>query len=79
MFRFKCTSCNEWHEGMPTFAADAPLYFYAIPAEERANRCILESDTCVTDREHFFVRACLEIPVHDETEPFIWGVWVSLI
>jgi hypothetical protein len=78
MFRFKCTSCNEWHEGMPTFGADAPLYFYGIPAEERANRCILESDTCVIDQEHFFVRGCLEIPVHGETESFIWGVWISL-
>jgi len=24
------------------------------------------------------VRGCVEIPVHDEEEPFIWGVWVSL-
>lgn len=26
----------------------------------------------------FFARACLELPVHGEAEPFIWGVWVSL-
>jgi hypothetical protein len=24
------------------------------------------------------VRGCLEIPVHGEEDPFIWGVWVSL-
>jgi hypothetical protein len=78
MFRFKCTSCNEWHEGMPTFGAEAPLYFYSIPNEERSSRCILKSDTCVVDQEHFFVRGCLEIPVEGETEPFAWGVWVSL-
>jgi hypothetical protein len=27
---------------------------------------------------HFFVRACLDIPVHDSSLPFTWGVWVSL-
>jgi hypothetical protein len=78
MFRFKCTSCGAWHEGMPTFAADAPLYFYAIPAGERGDRCVLGSDTCVVDDKTYFVRGCLEIPVHEQAEPFIWGVWVSL-
>ena len=78
MFRFKCTSCGDWHEGMPTFAADAPLYYYAIAQEERDARCTLTSDTCVIDHEHFFVRCCIEISVHDADDPFIWGVWVSL-
>jgi hypothetical protein len=78
MFRFKCTGCGEWHEGMPTFAAHAPLYYYGIPADERDARCNLTSDTCVVDRQDFFVRGCLEIPVHDAAEPFAWGVWVSL-
>ena len=77
MFRFKCSSCEEWHEGMPGFAADAPFYFYSIPPE-RAGRCIFESDTCVVDDKYFFVRGCLEIPVGGADEPFIWGVWVSL-
>ena len=78
MFRFKCTSCDQWHEGMPTYAAEAPLYFYSVPIEQRASRCTLTSDTCVMDKKHFFVRGCLEIPVEGEREPFIWGVWVSL-
>ena len=78
MIRFKCTSCCEWHEGMPGYAAEAPLYYYSIPLAERAARCVLGSDTCVVDQKSFFVRGCLEIPVHGETDPFIWGVWVSL-
>jgi hypothetical protein len=78
MIRFKCTSCGEWHEGLPGYAAEAPLYYYSIPLEERAQRCNLGSDTCIVDHESFFVRGCLEIPVHGESEPFIWGVWVSL-
>ena|SRR5215472_11342326 len=78
MFRFKCASCGEWHEGMPSFGADAPLYFYGIPAAERDARCVLTGDTCVIDEEHFFIRGCLDIPVAGTTDPFRWGVWVSL-
>jgi hypothetical protein len=63
---------------MPGYAAEAPLYYYSIPLEERAQRCNLDSDTCIVDQESFFVRGCLEIPVRGESEPFIWGVWVSL-
>ena len=78
MIRFKCAACGEWHEGTPGYAAEAPLFYYSIPLEERAERCVLDSDTCVVDEKFFFVRSCLEIPVHGESEPFIWGVWVSL-
>lgn len=77
-FRFKCASCDEWHEGMPGFAADAPLYYYAIPVDERDRRCKLTSETCVVDDASFFVHCNIEIAVHGQAEPFIWGVWVSL-
>lgn len=78
MFRFKCTSCSEWHEGMPTFGAEAPLHYYGVPPEERELRCSLDSNVCVIDQKCFFVRGCLDIPVIGEGEQFSWGVWVSL-
>ena len=78
MFRFKCKSCDEWHEGMPGFSSDAPLYYYSIPPSERADRCELNSDFCIVDREFFFVRGIVEIPVAGYSEPFTWGLWVSL-
>lgn len=78
MFRFKCTKCDEWHEGVPSFGALAPLSYYAIPEIERAERCKLNADTCVVDGEYFFIKGCLEIPVQGVEEPFSWGVWVSL-
>ncbi|WP_174532024.1 DUF2199 domain-containing protein [Sphingomonas koreensis] len=77
MFRFKCGSCDEWHEGMPSFGATAPLYYYAIPESERDRRCELTSDTCIVDDEFFFVRGVIEIPVEGESDPLTWGVWVS--
>lgn len=78
MFRFKCVSCNQWHEGMPTFGADAPYHFYEVAPEERAKRCDLGSNACVIDGKFFFVRGCLDIPVFGEEDRFSWGVWVSL-
>ena len=78
MFRFECKACGQWHEGMPAFDAEAPLFYYLIPEHERAARCELSSDVCVVDGKYFFVRGCIEIPVHGADEPFVWGVWVSL-
>jgi hypothetical protein len=30
------------------------------------------------DGPHFFIRVCLEVPIHGVEDPFMWGVWVSL-
>lgn len=41
----------------------------------------LGSDHCRykgEDGDHFLVRACLEIPIQGVSEPFLWGVWISL-
>jgi hypothetical protein len=77
-FRFICTSCEEVHEGIPTFGADAPALYYRIANEERAKRVLLDTDTCTIDNERFLIRGCLEIPVDNESDPFIWGVWVDV-
>lgn len=78
MFTFKCQTCGEIHQGTPTFGYEFPIYYLDVPEEQREERCELTSDTCVIDSELYFVRGCVEIPVHGEDEPFIWGVWVSL-
>ena len=78
MFRFKCGFCDEWHEGMPTFACHYPQNYLDIPEKERAKRCKATPDYCVIDGLWHFVRGCIEIPVIGEEEPFVWGVWVSL-
>ncbi|WP_273430724.1 DUF2199 domain-containing protein [Chitinibacter tainanensis] len=77
-FAFQCATCGQIHEGMPSFGASAPLSYYAVPVDEREARCDLGSDDCVIDGEYFFVRGCIEIPVHGEAGPFSWGVWVSI-
>jgi len=78
MIRFTCQSCGQVHEGMPSFGWDYPIQYLEIPQEEREERASLGSDDCVIDEKWFFVRGCIEIPVHGEREAFSWGVWVSL-
>jgi hypothetical protein len=78
MFEFHCKGCGQVHHGMPALDAAAPLSYYLVPNDEREARCQLDSDACIIDESMYFVRGCLEIPVHGESEPFSWGVWVSL-
>ncbi|OJT20829.1 hypothetical protein BO221_28395 [Archangium sp. Cb G35] len=77
-FRFTCRSCGEVHEGIPSFGADAPQPYTALPESEREQRAELSSDQCIIDGKEFYVRGCLEIPVHGQEEPLVWGVWVSV-
>lgn len=77
-FAFTCRLCGERHEGMPALAADAPLYYYAIPESEREKRCHLESEICIVDDKFYFIRSNILIPVAGLNQKFSWGVWVSL-
>ena len=77
-FQFRCATCGELHVGMPSFGSDAPLSYYEIPENEGAARCHKGTDDCVVDGRWFFVRGCVEIPVHGQSQAFVWGVWVSL-
>lgn len=77
-FQFECASCGRTHEGIPCFGWDFPAQYLAVPEHERSTRVHLTDDVCVIDEEWFFVRGCLEIPVHGHEEPLSFGVWLSL-
>ena len=76
---FQCSTCGMWHDQLPMdFGADTPVAYDSIPANERDSRCELTPDFCVIDNSEFYVRGCIELPVHDGPRPFVWGVWTSL-
>jgi hypothetical protein len=80
IFSFKCSCCGKIHEGSPScgFRAPDPYLEQTREVQEAGS---LSSELCRytdADGEHFFVRACLEVPIHGVSEPFVWGVWVSL-
>jgi hypothetical protein len=82
MYRWTCACCGREFDELPMDIAvgRAPASYEDLAEDERA-RATLTSDFCVIeapDQTDRFVRAVLELPVHDFAEPFRWGVWVSL-
>lgn len=76
---FDCRSCGQHHATLPlSYGADAPAYWYTIPAAEHEQRVLLSSDQCVIDHEAFFVLGNIEIPILQSNQTFVWSVWVSL-
>ena len=80
IFSFKCSSCGALHEGSPSFAFRAPDPYLEQPQDvQDAGK--LSSDLCWYEDEdgmHYFIRVCLEVPICGVSDPFLWGVWVSL-
>lgn len=74
-----CRCCGQQFDELPmSFAPEAPDPWFGLTEAERASRGSIDSDLCVIDQQHFFVRGCLELPVADAETPFVWGVWVSV-
>jgi hypothetical protein len=61
---------------MLAFHLPAPAYW--SPDLEGQEGCNLTDELCVIDGQHFFVHALIEIPVHGQVDPFVWGAWASL-
>jgi hypothetical protein len=74
---FRCSVCGELHDDLPDLGSDRPDTWWGVPEEERDRRIRLTSDTCIIDDEEFFIRGVIEIPIHDATDSFGFGVWVS--
>ncbi len=76
---YKCSTCGVFHDLLPTcYSADAPYWYEVVAPEEREARTLLSSDQCVIDDQYFFIRGSIEIAIIDESDTFVWGVWVSL-
>lgn len=73
---FVCHICGQAHEEVPlSFAADFPDMYANMSESDRSTRAAISSDQCIIDETLFFVRGCLEIPVLDSTDVFLWGLW----
>ena len=57
---------------------NAPDAMRHVPKPEWPRRVKLGTDECIIDGKQYFVRGCLDIPVHNETECFRWLVWVAV-
>lgn len=76
---FVCRTCGQTHEEVPlSFAADFPDMYANMPDSDRGLRALISSDQCIVDETWFFIRGCLEIPILNSSEAFIWGLWASV-
>ena len=76
-FEFPCSECGGIHRGSPSFGYPKPVAYFSVPEHQRAERVVIDEDTCVIDGSAFYIRGLLEIPIEDVDEPFSWGLWVS--
>ena len=60
------------------YVFSAPRNWFGMSEVERTTRGKLTTDLCTIDGTEHYVRGCIEIPVSDCAETFIWGVWVSV-
>lgn len=60
------------------FGPPAPDFYIGIPESERMKRTLLDTDLCIIDKKHFFIRGCLDIPIIGTQGIFRWLVWASL-
>lgn len=76
---YVCHSCGQQHDEIPlSFAADFPDPYVKLSREDRDNRTLISSDHCIIDQEQFYLRGCLELPIIDSSEIFLWGVWARV-
>ncbi|WP_338789798.1 DUF2199 domain-containing protein (plasmid) [Priestia megaterium] len=61
-----------------SYGSEAPYHYYDTLEKERKKRFELHTEICIMDQQYFFIRGCLEIPIIDSKETFIWDAWISL-
>src|SRR5258708_6314038 len=76
---FVCHICGQTHDGLPpSFAADFPDMYAGLSEADRGSRALIGSDQCIIDEQWFFIRGCLEIPILESEDVFLWGLWASV-
>jgi hypothetical protein len=78
-FSYKCACCGQVYNEMPVcFGSDYPDYYFSVPPDERATRIELAESLCAVDKEHFFQRGRITIPIHGHKEGLVFDVWTSI-
>jgi hypothetical protein len=73
-----CSCCGKQHDELPLdVGLLAPDPWLDLTEAERKVRGTLDRDVCTLDT-HNFVKGCLEVPIIDSGDMFVWGMWVSV-
>lgn len=75
---YTCATCGEVHEDIPSYGSAVPAQYWQVPPDKIKSDVFLTSDSCVILDKYFFIRGCIEIPIHGQNSPWVLGAWVSL-
>ena len=76
-FSFVCPCCGKRHTGLPDIAFASPVFWSEADAATRPAENRLNSDFCIVDGEHFFIRCVFNLPIRDADAVLGWGVWAT--
>lgn len=75
---FLCRICGKYHDELPlAYGAKAP-YDWDVIKHEDEESCSLTDEICFINNKFFYIKGCIEIPIHDYEQSFSWDVWVSV-
>ncbi len=76
-FSFLCPCCGGQHIGLPDIAFASPIFWSEADAAANPTDNKLNSDFCIVNGEHYFIRCVLDVPIKDANQVLGWGVWVT--
>jgi len=76
--RFKCSTCDQWHTGIPGWGWRYPFAYHKIPEEQRTKRCYLTDDLCAIDNRQFLICGLLELRVVASSDVLSLQVWAEV-
>jgi hypothetical protein len=74
-----CDTCGKAHSRDEIeLVLVLPQPIFELSEDERAKRCDIRSDMCAIDRNRFFIRGLLPIPVRGRSVPYRIGLWAEV-
>jgi hypothetical protein len=79
MKKFRCATCGKEHGALPLdLGFDYPADFFRIPTPERDQRIVYDGDLCSIDKQEYYARGILALPIRGSNQEFRWGVWARI-
>jgi len=76
---FQCGRCGKWHDGLPmSWDFAAPVYWDPRDRSVKNGESELTEDLCIIQRDSFFMKGNLEIPLIGQDSFFSFSIWTSL-
>ena len=78
-YTWTCSCCGRQFDELPLdWDTIAPAPYLDIPEAERASRTELTEAFCTVDRDTFYIRGLIELPIIGHAGRLAFGVWGSL-